>query len=51
MQQAKITIDKNVSSIAGVKMGGEESSDTAPITQIDLEPLVSKYKTFSGVKC
>ena len=50
MQQAKITIDNNMSSIAGVEMGGEESSDTAPITQIDLEPLVSNSRTFSGVK-
>ena len=27
MQQAEITIDNNMSSIAGVEMGGEESSD------------------------
>ena len=47
MQQAKITIDNNMCCIAGVEMGEEESGDMAPITQIDLEPLVRNYKTFS----
>ena len=49
MQQAKITIDNNMCCIAGVEMGEEESGDMAPITQIDLEPLVRNCKTFSHV--
>ena len=38
-----------MSSIAGMEMGEEESGDRAPITQIDLEPLVRKFKTFSQI--
>ena len=34
-----------MSSVTGVEMGEDESGDRAPITQIDLEPLVSSCST------
>ena len=42
----RMNVRNNMSSVVGVEMGEEESGDKAPITQIELEPLVRDCSTF-----